>query len=115
MFRAAYPIVLVTVALLGCARPSSDAYYQAAGSQEKATADERSCRSEATQIARARSRDDARILEDRTANDNSSGTIYSSDLNINRYEQLATNERESIRDLTRACMADRGYRRLRDD
>jgi hypothetical protein len=114
MYRAAYPIVLLTVALLGCARSNSDAYYRAANAPDQATTDERACRNEATQVARARSRDDARILEDRTAS-YSSGTIYSSDLNINRYEQLASTERENIRDLTRACMADRGYRLLHDD
>jgi hypothetical protein len=114
MSRAAYPIVLMTVALLGCAH-SSDYYYRAANTEDQESADERSCRNEATQIARARSREDAHLLEDRSsANDYSSGTVFSSDLNINRYEQLATNERESIRDLTRSCMADRGYRLMHD-
>jgi hypothetical protein len=116
MSRAALPVLILAAALAGCADRSSDAWYRAQGSADQASADERSCRSEATQVARQRSREDANILEDRnSAADYSSATIWRSDLNINRYDQLATVERENIRDLTRACMADHGYRRVRQD
>jgi len=43
------------------------------------------------------------------------GEHLSLDLNINRYEQLASTERQNIRELVRSCMADRGYRLRRDD
>ena len=101
------------LALAGCASQSSDYWYRAANSPDQATADERDCRREAVQVARQRSRNDAAILQDRTAGDvfgSSSASVYSSDLNINRYEQLAGVERDNIRELTRSCMADRGYR-----
>jgi len=115
MYRAALPVLMLVVALTACADRSSDAWYQAQGTPDRASADERACRDEATQVARARSREDANLLADRSAADYSSATIWHSDLNINRYEQLATVERENIRDLTRACMADRGYRRVHQD
>jgi hypothetical protein len=112
---AAIPALTLAVALMACADRSSDAWYRAQGTPDQASTDERACRDEATQVARQRSRQDANILEDRnSAADYSSATIWRSDLNINRYEQLATVERENIRDLTRACMADHGYRRVRD-
>jgi hypothetical protein len=115
MRRAAVPILILTLATVGCAR-SPDYWYRAAGTPDQASADARACRSEATQVARQRSREDARIMEDRTsAADYSSASIVSSDLNINRYEQLAAVERDNIRELTRACMADHGYRLRNDD
>jgi hypothetical protein len=116
MRRATLPILLTALALAGCAR-SSDYWYRAASTPDQASADERDCRREATEVARARSRDDARLMEDRTNNDYGYGSasVFSSDLNVNRYEQLASAERDNIRDLTRACMADRGYRLKNDD
>ena len=125
---AAVALLLGTAALGACADRSgglfsrfdssytrSDGWYRAATSPDQSSSDERDCRSEATQVARAQSRRDANILQDRNSGPEfGSASIYRSDLNIDRREQLAVEERESIRELTRACMADRGYRLLRD-
>ena len=103
------------LALVACARPP-DHWYRAATDPDRASSDERACRDEAIDVARTRSRQDANILNDRNAGpDFNTASIFRSDLNINRNEQLAAEERTSIRDLTRACMADRGYRLMRDD
>jgi len=115
MRRAALPILMLAFALAGCTQ-SSDYWSRAANNPDQASSDERACRQEATQVARQQSRQDAAILQDRTATaDYSSASIYRSDLNINRYEQLASTERQNIRELVRSCMADRGYRLRRDD
>jgi hypothetical protein len=112
---AALPIVMLALAVAGCAH-SPDYWYRAASTPDQASTDERACRDDATQVARQRSRDDVKLLEDRTsAADYSSASVTSSDLNINRYERLASVERDNIRELTRACMADRGYRLRNDD
>lgn len=110
-----FACLVVALAASGCSR-GPDNWYRAASTPEEANSDERSCRQEAVQVARQRSKVDANILADRTANhDFGSASIYRSDLNINRYEQLATDERINIGRLTRACMADRGYRLMRDE
>jgi hypothetical protein len=112
---AAFPILMLALAAAGCAQ-SPDYWYRAASNPDQASKDERTCRTDAIQVARQRSRDDVAIMEDRTsAADYSSASISSSDLNINRYERLAAVERDNVRDLTRACMADRGYRLRNDD
>ena len=115
--RRPVPAVLIVsaLALAACASPP-DHWYRAATDSERASSDERACRDEAVEVARAQSRRDANILQDRTAGpDFGSASIYRSDLNINRNEVLAADERASIRELSRACMADRGYRLMRDD
>jgi len=115
MRSAAFPILMLALSVAGCAQ-SPDYWYRAATPADQSSGDERACRIEATQVARQRSREDAAIMEDRTsAPDYSSASLYRSDLNINRYEQLATVERDNIRELTRSCMADRGYRLRHDD
>jgi hypothetical protein len=115
MCRAARSALLVSALALAACASSPDRWYRAATNPDQANADERACRREATDVARARSRDDANILQDRSAGDFSSATVTRSDLNISRSEQLATEERSNIRELTRACMGDRGYRLVRDD
>jgi hypothetical protein len=103
------------LALAACAN-RSDAWYRAATPPDQSSSDERACRDEAGEVARAQSRRDANILQDRSSGaEFGSASIYRSDLNINRNEQLAVEERTSIRELTRACMADRGYRLMRDN
>lgn len=114
MRRVALACVVLAVAATGCTR-GPDNWYRAQGTPEQANSDERGCRDEAVAVARQRSRVDANILADRGAGDIGSASISQSSLNINRYEQLATDERINIRQLTRACMADRGYRLMRDE
>jgi hypothetical protein len=115
MRRAALACLVLALATAGCDR-GSDGWYRAASTPDQASSDEKSCRDDARQVARQRSRVDANILQDRTAgHDFGSASISRSDLNINRYEQLATEERSNIRSLIRACMNDRGYRLLRDE
>jgi len=114
MRRAALACLVLTLALAAC-NQGPDGWYRAASTPDQANSDEKACRDEAVSVARQRSKQDANILQDRTSgHDFSSASIYRSDLNINRNEQLAFEERSNIRDLTRACMADRGYRLLRD-
>src|SRR5258708_40114617 len=116
MRRAVIPIFLSVLALAGCtSRP--DAWYRAASTPEQADRDERRCRDDATQVARQRSRMDANIQQDRSAGGYgpSGASVSRSDLNIKPDEQLADVERGNIRDLVRACMADSGYRLMRDD
>jgi hypothetical protein len=116
MRRAARPILIASVLVAAACASRPDHWYRAASTAEQANSDERGCRDDATQVARARSRLDANILQDRNVGHEFGGaSIYRSDLNINRNEQLAVEERENIRDLIRACMADRGYRLMRDD
>lgn len=114
MRRAVFACLVVVATAAGCSR-GPDNWYRAASTPEDAISDERSCRQEAVQVARQRSRVDANILNDRGAGDVGSASISQSSLNINRYEQLATDERINISRLTRSCMADRGYRLMRDE
>jgi hypothetical protein len=108
-------LIAGALALAACASPP-DHWYRAASTAEQANSDERGCRDDATQVARARSRQDANILMDRNAGHDFGGaSIYRSDLNINPNERLADQERVNIRDLVRACMADHGYRLMRDN
>ena len=108
-------LVLSALACTACAsRP--DGWYRAATNPDQASTDERACRSEATQVARATTTRDANILVDRSGGPGySSAGVSQSDLDISPHDRLAVTERESIRDLTRSCMADRGYRLLRDE
>ena len=116
MRRAVRSVLFVSVLALAACVSRPDYWYRAASTPEQANTDERYCRDEATQVARARSRVDANILNDRNVgHDFGSASIYRSDLNINRGEQLAAVERVNIRELIRACMADQGYRLMRDD
>ena len=116
MGRLAFAALLLsTLSCAACAnRP--DAWYRAATNPDQASTDERACRDEATQVARESSRRDANILQDRSGSPgyNSAG-VSQSDLDINPHDRLAVTERDNIRDLTRSCMGDRGYRLLRDD
>ncbi len=114
MRRAEIACLVLALALAACNR-GPDGWYRAASTPDEASSDEKACRDEAVSVARQRSRVDANIMQDRmSGHDFGSASIYRSDLNINRNEQLAYEERSNIRDLTRACMNDRGYRLLRD-
>lgn len=108
-------LLLSALPITACAsRP--DHYYRAATPSETANSDERQCLLDSRDAARSRTRQDANILQDRSSGPAyDSGGLFRSDLNINRHEQLAVDERNNVRDLTRACMADRGYRLLSDD
>ncbi|MBI3514434.1 MAG: hypothetical protein HY060_10280 [Proteobacteria bacterium] len=116
MRRAARSALIVSALALAACASRPDHWYRAASTPDQANSDEHYCRTEATQVARARSRVDANILNDRNVgHDFGSASLYRSDLNINRGEQLAAEERVNIRELIRACMADQGYRLVRDD
>jgi hypothetical protein len=114
MRRAALACLVLASLATGCSR-GPDNWYRAQSTPEQANSDERGCRDDALAVARQRSRMDANILADRGAGDVGSASISQSSLNINRYEQIATDERINVRALTRACMADRGYRLMRDE
>jgi hypothetical protein len=108
-------LLLVSVLALAACASRPDNWYRPATDSERASSDERACRDEAVDVARTQARRDANILQDRTGAEFSSASIWRSDLNIDPKERLASEERANIRDLTRACMADRGYRLMRDD
>jgi len=107
-------LLLSALSCTACAsRP--DAWYRAATNPDQASSDERTCRDEAVQVARASSRRDANILVDRSGGPGyGAAGVSQSDLDISPHERIAAVERDSIRDLTRSCMADRGYRLIRD-
>lgn len=113
MRRAGLPILLSALVLAGCASPP-DHWYRAATDPDTASRDERTCRQEAVQVARQQSRVDANILQDRQSAPSYSAGLTYPVLNLSR-DELASDEQVNIRELTRACMADLGYRLVRDD